>query len=153
MCRSNEVLTVDAGAGVIYYIMTEHSLWVRSGWHPRAVPSRWPATAQCPSDHTGTLKVACGFCTGCATPLPPQNFRSSVCVLKPCLWASLVAQLVKNLPAMWETWVQSLGWEDPLEKGKAAHFSILAWKMGSQRVRYDWATFTFTSYLVFISFS
>ena len=34
-------------------------------------------------------------------------------------WASLMAQLVKNLPAMWETWVQSLGWEDPLEKGKA----------------------------------
>ena len=32
-------------------------------------------------------------------------------------WASLVAQMVKNLPAMWETWVQSLGWEDPLEKG------------------------------------
>ena len=41
-------------------------------------------------------------------------------------WASLVAQLVKNLPAMWETWVQSLGWEDPLEKGKATHSSILA---------------------------
>jgi len=40
-------------------------------------------------------------------------------------WASLVAQLVKNLPAMWETWVQSLGWEDPLEKGKATHSSIL----------------------------
>ena len=38
----------------------------------------------------------------------------------------LVAQLVKNLPAMQETWVQSLGWEDPLEKGKAAHSSILA---------------------------
>ena len=36
-------------------------------------------------------------------------------------WASLLAQLVKNLPAMWETWVQSLGWEDPLEKGKATH--------------------------------
>ena len=42
-------------------------------------------------------------------------------------WASLVAQLVKKLPSMWETWVQSLGWEDPLEKGKATHFSILAW--------------------------
>ena len=42
-------------------------------------------------------------------------------------WASLVAQLVKNLPAMQETWVQSLGWEDPLEKGKATHSSILAW--------------------------
>ena len=44
-------------------------------------------------------------------------------------WASLVAQLVKNLPAMRETWVQSLGWEDPLEKGKATHSSILAWKI------------------------
>ena len=43
-------------------------------------------------------------------------------------WASLVAQIVKNLPAMWETWVRSLGWEDPLEKGKATHSSILAWK-------------------------
>ena len=42
-------------------------------------------------------------------------------------WASLVAQLVKNLPAMRETWVQSLGWEDPLEKGKVTHSSILAW--------------------------
>ena len=42
-------------------------------------------------------------------------------------WASLVAQLVKNPPAMWETWIQSLGWEDSLEKGKATHSSILAW--------------------------
>ena len=41
-------------------------------------------------------------------------------------WNSLVAQLVKNLPAVWETWVRSLGWEDPLEKGKATHSSILA---------------------------
>ena len=44
-------------------------------------------------------------------------------------WASLVAQLVKNLPAMWETWVQSPGWEDPLDKGKATHSSILAWRI------------------------
>ena len=42
---------------------------------------------------------------------------------------SLVAQLEKNLPAMWETWVQSLGWEDPLEKGKAMHSGILAWRI------------------------
>ena len=42
-------------------------------------------------------------------------------------WTSLVAQLVKNPPAMWETWVPSLDWEDPLEKGKATHSSILAW--------------------------
>ena len=43
--------------------------------------------------------------------------------------ASLVAQLVKNPLAMWETWVQSLGWEDPLEKGKASHYSIPAWRI------------------------
>ena len=59
-------------------------------------------------------------------------------------WASLVARLVKNLPAMQETWVQSLGWEDPLENGKATHSSILAWRIpwtmqsiGSQRVGHD----------------
>ena len=40
-----------------------------------------------------------------------------------------MAQLVKNLPAMQETWVRSLGWEDPLEKGKATHSSILAWRI------------------------
>ena len=44
-------------------------------------------------------------------------------------WVSLVAQLVKNPPAMWETWVWSLGWEDPLEKGKVTHSSILAWRI------------------------
>ena len=44
-------------------------------------------------------------------------------------WASLVAQLVKNPPTMQETWVRSLGWEDPLEKGKATHSSILAWEI------------------------
>ena len=42
---------------------------------------------------------------------------------------SFVAQLVKNSPAVWETWVQSLGWEDPLEKEKASHSSILAWRI------------------------
>ena len=44
-------------------------------------------------------------------------------------WVSLVAQLVKNPPTMWETWVRSLGWEDPLEKGKATHSGILAWRI------------------------
>ena len=44
-------------------------------------------------------------------------------------WASLVAQLVKNPPAMWETWVLSLVWEDPLEKGTATHSSILTWRI------------------------
>ena len=59
-------------------------------------------------------------------------------------WASLVTQLVKNPPAIRETWVQSLGWEDPLEKGKATHTSMLALRitwtiqsMGLQRVRHN----------------
>ena len=64
--------------------------------------------------------------------------------------------MVKNPPVMLETWVQTLGWEDPLEKGMATHFSILTWRiarpeepgelqfMGSQRVRYDQATNTHT---------
>ena len=74
-----------------------------------------------------------------------------VCVLfsSPLDWASLVTQMVKSLPAVQETSVQSLGWEDPLEKGMATHFSILAWRilwteepgrlqsMGSQRVGHD----------------
>ena len=50
----------------------------------------------------------------CSLPHPPQSP------------ASLVAQTVKNLPSVWETWVQSLGWENPLEKGKATHCGILA---------------------------
>ena len=47
----------------------------------------------------------------------------------PSIGASLVVQMVKNLPAMWETWVQSLGREDPLENGMATHTSILAWRI------------------------
>ena len=48
---------------------------------------------------------------------------------KSVFFTPLVAQLVKNVPIMWETWVQSLGWDDPLEKGKATHSSILAWRI------------------------
>ena len=63
--------------------------------------------------------------------------------------ASLVAQMIQNLPVEWESWVQSLGGEDPLEEGMATHSSILAWRIpwteepgglqstGSQRVRHD----------------
>ena len=67
-------------------------------------------------------------------------------------WPSLVAQTVKNLPAIWDTWVWSLGWEDPLEKRMAAHSNILGWRipwieepgglqsMGLQRAGHDWET-------------
>ena len=54
-------------------------------------------------------------------------------------WASLVAQLVKNPPAMWETWVRSLGWEYPLEEGMATHSSIPAWRIPMDRGAW-WAT-------------
>ena len=56
-----------------------------------------------------------------------------------CSWASLVAQMVKNLPAMWEIWVRSLGWEDPLKEGMATHSSILAWRIRMDRGAW-WAT-------------
>ena len=49
------------------------------------------------------------------------------------MWASLVAQMVKNSPAVQETWVQSMGWEDPLENGRATHSSILAWRIPMDR--------------------
>ena len=97
--------------------------------------------------------------------LSPLNLRCPSAIHRP----HLVAQMVKNPPAMQETQVQSLGWENPLEKGMAIHSSILAWRipwteesgrlqsMGSQRVRHDWATNTFTlphyAWLLFLSSS
>ena len=72
-----------------------------------------------------------------------------------------MAQTVKNLPAMQETWVQSLGWEDPLEKRMATHSSVLAWRIprteepgglqprGSQRVSHDGVTDTLTLFTLF----
>ena len=83
-----------------------------------------------------------------------KNLKTSVCVGVGVGGlvverASLVAQMIKNLPAMQETQVQSLGWEDPLEKGMTTHSSILAWRIprteepgglestGLQRVRHD----------------
>ena len=83
------------------------------------------------------------------TKLPLTPSTSLVFTLIPFSSASLVAQMEKHLPTMWETWVRSLGWEDPLEKETATHSSILAWKipwtgkpdnlqsMGSQRVGHD----------------
>ena len=78
--------------------------------------------------------------------LPPGGYKLLL-LLSWHFKASLIAQLVKNPPAMQETWVRSLGWEDPLEKGKATHSSVLAWRipwttqsMGLQRIRHDWAS-------------
>ena len=69
------------------------------------------------------------------------------------VWASPVAQLVKNLLAMWDTWIQSLGWEDPLEKGTPTHSSILPREFHG--LCSPWGhketglTFTFTSIMVY----
>ena len=52
-------------------------------------------------------------------------------------WASLMAQTVKNPPAIWETWVRSLGGEDPLEEGMATHSSILAWRIPMDRAAWQ----------------
>ena len=79
--------------------------------------------------------------------------------------ASLVAQMVKNLPAVWETCAWSLGQKDPLEKGMATHPSILAWRIpwvegigglqsvGLQRARHNWATNTFAFFLHYTKWS
>ena len=93
--------------------------------------------------------LSCVRCyTNCFTCIISFNSLTIYLVIFP------VAQTVKNLPAMQETRGQSLGWEDPLEKGMAIHSSILAWRipwteepgwpqsMGSQRVGHDWATNT-----------
>ena len=116
-----------------------------------------------------TLALLWNFvCFGCSIFLVIRLIRliSTHCTIRECLWsyiffyrcnthiqrASLVAQTVKSPSAMQETWVRSPGWEDPLEKGMAAHSSILAWRipwteepgglqsMRSPRVRHNLAT-------------
>ena len=83
-----------------------------------------------------------------------QGIVTNICKHFRLSLASLLAQMVKNLPVMLETWVQSLGWEDPLEQVMATHSNILTCRipwteepgrlqsMGSQRVGHNWATFT-----------
>ena len=91
-----------------------------------------------------------GFQTCQAYSLRNRRFRSvQVCRVYAKLEDCLVAQMVKNPPAVWETWVHSLGWEEPLEEGMATHSSILSWRvprteepgrlqsMGLQRIGHD----------------
>ena len=94
------------------------------------------------------------FSGSCQLSIKPTSFTTPELAggLFTTSWASLVAQRLKCLPAMRETWVQSLGQEDPLEKEMATYSSILAWRIpwteesvglqstGSQRVGHDWAT-------------
>ena len=104
-----------------------------------SVMNKNPRPSQFNSD-IFVLAFWCGILIRTFTPLEALSLL---------LGTSLVAQMVRSLPAMWETWVWSLGWEDPLEKEMATYSSILAWKipwteehgrlhsMGSQRPKYD----------------
>ena len=104
----------------------------------------WPARLPCPSPSPGACSNSCLLSWWC---LP--TILSSV--INRMVNKYLVAQMVKNLPAMWETQVWSLGWEDLLEKEMATHFNILAWRIpwteesveilsvGSQRAGHNWA--------------
>ena len=96
----------------------------------------------------------------CKRKVTMHKFKPVVLVLSLFQFGvSLVAQKVKNLPAVQETQVCSMGWEDSLKKGMATYSSILAWRipwteepgglqfMGSQRVRHDWMAHTFTFHL------
>ena len=87
---------------------------------------------KCPEDETRLINVACGILSGVIS----SSIANPTDVLKvgsPISWASLIAQLVKNLPAMQESWVQSLGQEDPLEKGMATAPVSLPGKSYGQR--------------------
>ena len=87
-----------------------------------------------------------GVSTAMAVSRDVSVFLANKLIIHPFTHLQTLAQTVKNLSARWETWVQSLGWEDPLQKGTATHSSILAWRipwteepgglqsMGSQRV-------------------
>ena len=114
-------------------------LWSHMGFHDSSVGKESACNAGEPSSIPGS-----GRSSGEGIGYPLQYS-----------WAFIVAQLVKNPLSIWETWVWSLGWEDPLEKGKATHSSILSWRipwtvqpMGSQRVWATWlSNFHFTSAL------
>ena len=89
----------------------------------------------CSMEHTGFpdssvgKESTCNAGDPCSIPGSGRSAAEGIGYPLQYSWASLVAQLVKNPPAMWESWVRSLGWEDPLEEGKATHSGILAWRI------------------------
>ena len=120
------------GSPVFYYLLefAQTPVWAKSQWCYPTISSSVTPFSSC-----------------------PQSLPASVFSNESTKHLSPVAQMVKCLPTMWETWVWSLGWEDLLEKEMATHSSILAWKipwmeergrlqsMGLQRVGHDWASF------------
>ena len=151
---------------ISYILLFIQSLWNAVcilHWRPISIRTSCISSAPWPQVATGyhtVLPSSCAFC------IESQTLTAGVCskvrfylqgaTANSVFWASLMAPLVKNLPAMQETWVQSLGWEDPLEKGLQCTPVFLPgespWteepgrlqSMGLQRVRHDWATNPFT---------
>ena len=110
-----------------HHLQTHHS---RSGIHA-SVGISTSLSQSCQSGAAVGTRLDCAGKEGsaCSPFFRPHAIYCSQSNVSPyfqCVWASLVAQLVKNPPAMPETWVLSLGWEDPLKKGKATDSSILA---------------------------
>ena len=143
---------------------TEHINYQSIGKHKNKLWSS-PITESCTAKKMNPLELHMGFphssagkestCNAGDPSLIPGSGRSvgeGIGYPVQYSWAFLVAQLVKNSSAVWETWVRSLGWEDPLEKGKATHSSILAWRipwtqsMGLQS-RTQLSNFHFQSYI------
>ena len=129
--------------------------WILNHWHTREVPILFLTGKPEPSNIIKSAFIWLNVQWRLKIFILKEKCRKSILFfLNWGIVASLVVQTVKNLPAMQETWIQSLGWEDPLEKGMATHSSILTWTilwteepgmlqfMGSQRVRHDWVTNT-----------
>ena len=137
-------------------------LTVKYSWFCRQLP--FFLSGSCLLSNVPRCPLTSTACTSDFSIFSLLRATSPVTILAVSSWASLVAQLVKNLPAVQETWVRSLGGEDLLEKGMTTHSSILAQKipwtektgglqsMGLQRVRHDWATNTHTHYNMCHSF-
>ena len=120
---------------------------LRSTWAPCTAPSGPPGRLQArPRHHSlqspwqSILARQPSFLQSSPLSINPPQVTLSLCPWRgpqlmfiqqilPLLWASLVAQLVKNPPPLWETWVRSLGWEDPPGEGLGTHSSILAWRI------------------------
>ena len=104
-------------------------------YHKGEYPKTIKIFERCPISLRGFLDSSVGKESTCnagdpgSTPGLRRSTGEGISYPSQYSWASLVTQLVKNPPAKQETWVLSLGWEDPLEKGKATHSSILAWRI------------------------
>ena len=116
------------GTAFIFYLSPQHTPAILWGFSFRL----WNTKATTPSILAYYLDVKESTCNPGDSSLNPRSGRSpgeGIGYPLQYSWASLVAQVVKNLPAMQETWVLSLDWEDPLEEGIATHSSIRAWRI------------------------